>query len=82
MVLSIDEAKAHSEDGQGQGEQPSKDKQDGPYGEAGRHEGSSDNWFKTLYVTIHSVLQLKGQVMQKSVFSDSNESPAGIFTIH
>lgn len=45
LVLSIEEAKAHSEDGQGQGEQPSKDKQDGPYGEAGGHEDNSDIWF-------------------------------------
>lgn len=36
LILSCGEAKAHGEDRQGQGEQPSKDKQDGPYGEPGR----------------------------------------------
>lgn len=34
LILSGGEAEAHGEDGQGQGEQPSKDKQDRPYGEA------------------------------------------------
>lgn len=38
LILGCGEAEAHSEDRQGQGKQPSKDKQDGPYGETGRHE--------------------------------------------
>lgn len=33
LTLRVGEAKAHGEDRQGQGEEPSKDKQDGPYGE-------------------------------------------------
>lgn len=33
LILSCGEAEADGEDGQGQGEQPSKDKQNGPYGE-------------------------------------------------
>lgn len=34
LIVSCGEAKADGENGQGQGEQPPKDKQDGPYGEA------------------------------------------------
>lgn len=55
LVLSVDEAKAHSEDGQGQGEQPSKDKQDGPYGEAGRHGDKSEIGFKASHVSTLGV---------------------------
>lgn len=33
LILRCGEAKAHGEDGQGQGEQPPEHKQDGPYGE-------------------------------------------------
>lgn len=40
LILSCGKTKAHSEDRQGQGEQSSKDKQDGPYGEAGRYEAN------------------------------------------
>lgn len=36
LSLSVGEAKAHGEDGQGQGEQPCQHKQHGPYGETGR----------------------------------------------
>lgn len=39
LTLRVGEAKAHGEDRQGQGEEPSKDKQDGPYGETGRQRG-------------------------------------------
>lgn len=38
LILSCGQTEAHGEDRQGQGEQPSKDKQDGPYGETGRYE--------------------------------------------
>lgn len=38
LVLSCGEAKAHGEDRQGQGEQPSEDKQDRPNGETARQE--------------------------------------------
>lgn len=38
LVLSCGEAKAHGEDRQGQGEQPSEDKQDRPNGETAKQE--------------------------------------------
>lgn len=38
MILSCGEAEAHSEDGQRQGEQPCKNKQDGPNGETVRRK--------------------------------------------
>lgn len=48
LILSCGEAEAHSEDRQGQGEQPSKDKQDGPYGETRRHETQHQS-----FLTLH-----------------------------
>lgn len=40
LILSCGHPKANGEDRQGQGEQPSKDKQDSPYGETGRYEAN------------------------------------------
>lgn len=40
LILSCGKTEAHGEDRQGQGEQSSKDKQDGPYGESERYEAN------------------------------------------
>lgn len=40
LILSCGQTEAHGEDRQGQGEQPSKDKQDRPYGETRRYEAN------------------------------------------
>lgn len=40
LILSCGQTEAHGEDRQGQGEQSSKDKQDGPYSEARRYEAN------------------------------------------
>lgn len=52
LILSICEAKTNSEDRQGQCEQASKDKQDGPYSEAGR-KGWSRCWIHS-FVTLNN----------------------------
>lgn len=66
LVLRVDEAEAHGENGQGQGEQPSKDKQDGPYAEAGRHGDKSDIGFKTPRLQHSWCCNLKGHMLRKS----------------